>query len=150
VFYALSGAYEYGKVLRKPAGITYLEALPEAPPLPWDWLSEVEMDKFVEAYTASGFTGGLNWYRSMDIKWRERKPYEGKTSPVPAWFIGSEYDVDLEHFHGDDPISLMRQQFPNLLDLQMIPGVGHLMQMEKPEETNAILLDYMRRIERSQ
>ena len=47
----------------------------------------------------------------MDLKWRQRKPFEGVQSEVPAWFVGSERDVDLEGFHGDDPLSLMRGDF---------------------------------------
>ena len=43
------------------------------------------------------FTGGLNWYRSMDIKWHQRKALKGLQVRVPAYFIGSENDVDLEH-----------------------------------------------------
>lgn len=146
VFYALSGDYEFAQVMRKPPGITYLEALPDPPPLPWPWLSEEELTVFVEAYRASGFTGGLNWYRSMDIKWRERKPYEGHTSPVPAYFIGSENDVDLAHFHGDDPIALMRAQFPNLVDVRMVPRAGHMLQMERSSEVNTALLEFLQRI----
>lgn len=147
VFYALSGDYDFAEILSKPADYTYLQALPETPPLPWSWLTEADLDQIVAPYENSGFTGGLNWYRSMDIKWRERKPFEGKQSPVPAYFLGSEHDVDLAHFHGDDPISLMRQQFPNLMDVQMVPGAGHLLPMEKPQETNAILLAYLGQID---
>lgn len=146
VFYALSGAYDFAKVMSKPPDYTYLQALPEPPPLPWSWFTENDLDVLATAYEKSGFTGGLNWYRSMDIKWRERKPFEGRQSPVPAYFLGSEHDVDLAHFHGDDPISLMRRQFPNLLDVRMVPGAGHLLPMEKPEATNAILLDYLDQI----
>ncbi|HUH39000.1 MAG TPA: alpha/beta hydrolase, partial [Spongiibacteraceae bacterium] len=116
------------------------DALPTPPPLPWPWLSELEMEFFVSEYSRSGFTGGLNWYRSMDIKWRERKPFEGKTSPVPAFFIGSENDCDLEGFHGDHPIALMRAQFPDLRAVDMIPGAGHLVQLECSDEITRLLL----------
>ena len=97
-------------------------------------------------YSQSGFTGGLNWYRAMDIRWEERRLFEGVTSDVSAWFIGSERDVDLEGFHGDDPIGLMRAIFPRLQDVQMIPGAGHMMPLEAAAELNVILLDYLSRI----
>ena len=73
----------------------------------------------------------------------ERKPFEGRTSPVPAFFIGSERDCDLEGFHGQDPISLFRAQFPDLRRVEMIAGAGHLMQMERPREVNALLLEFL-------
>lgn len=140
VFYALSGDYHYLDVWKHPPGTTYLDALPEAPALPWAWLTEEELDVFVEEYSRSGFTGGLNWYRSMDLKWQERQGYENISSDVPAFFIGSEFDCDLEGFHGDNPIELMRQQFPNLLAVDMIAGAGHLVQLEKSDEVNQLLL----------
>jgi pimeloyl-ACP methyl ester carboxylesterase len=140
VFFALSGDYHYLDVWQHPPGTRYLEALPKAPPLPWRWLSSEEMDYFVEQYQRSGFTGGLNWYRSMDLKWQQRKPLEGKTSDIDAYFIGSELDCDLEGFHGDSPIDLMRQQFPNLKAVDMIAGAGHLVQLEQSEQVNALLI----------
>ncbi|HSB96699.1 MAG TPA: alpha/beta hydrolase, partial [Spongiibacteraceae bacterium] len=128
---------------RNPPGMTYLDALPNPPPLPWPWLSDMEMEYFVSEYSRCGFTGGLNYYRSMDIKWAQRKPFEGVQSAVPAFFIGSEHDIDLEAFHGDDPISLMRAQFPDLREVAMIPAAGHLVQMERPADVNTHLLRFL-------
>ena len=140
VFYALSGDYDFSEVMSHPPGVTYLEALPDAPALPWSWLSEEDFEHYVDAYQRSGFTGGLNWYRSMDLKWQQRKAFEGRSAALPAYFIGSEHDVDLEHFHGDDPISLMRAQFPDLRKVLMIPGAGHLVQLECSDAVNAHLV----------
>jgi len=143
LFYALSGDYQMAEVFRHPPGISYLEALPEAPPLPWRWLDALEMEYFVSEYSRTGFTGGLNYYRAMDLKWQQRKPFEGVQSQVPAFFIGSEQDIDLELFHGDDPIALMRRQFPDLREVAMIPKAGHLVQMERPLEVNHYLLKFL-------
>ena len=101
------------------------------------------MEFYVSEYSRSGFTGGLNWYRSMDLKWQQRRPFEGVQSQVPAYFIGSENDVDLEGFHGDDPIAQMRAIFPELRAVRMIPGAGHMVQLEASGAVNAILLDYL-------
>lgn len=143
VFYALSGDYHYLDVWQHPPGTTYLDALPEPPPLPWPWLNELELEFFVSEYSRTGFTGGLNWYRSMDLKWQQRKPFEGVQSQVPAFFIGSENDCDLEGFHGDHPIALMRAQFPDLRAVGMIPGAGHLVQLERSEEVTQLMLKYL-------
>ncbi len=143
VFHTLSGAGNYFDVFKYPPGTGYIEAMAEPPPLPWPWLSALELEFFVSEYSRSGFTGGLNWYRSMDLKWAQRKPYEGVQSAVPAYFLGSEHDVDLEGFHGDDPISLMRAIFPQLREVRMIPGAGHMVQLEASDAVNAILLDYL-------
>jgi pimeloyl-ACP methyl ester carboxylesterase len=119
----------------------------EPPELPWSWLSEEEFEVFVDEYSRSGFTGGLNWYRSFDLKWEQRRPFEGVSSEVPAYFLGSEHDVDLEGFHGDDPISLMRAIFPALREVRMIPGAGHMVQLEASDAVNGILHEYLKDIE---
>lgn len=147
VFHTLSGAGNYFDVFKHPPGASYIEAMDEPPPLPWPWLSELELEFFVAAYSASGFTGGLNWYRSFDLKWEQRRPYEGVQSAVPAYFLGSEHDVDLEGFHGDDPIGQMRAIFPNLRAVRMIKGAGHMVQLEASDEVNQILRDYLADIE---
>ncbi len=146
VFHTLSGAGNYFDCFKHPPGTSYIDAMAEPPALPWDWLSELELEFFVSEYSRSGFTGGLNWYRSMDIKWAQRKPYEGVQSEVPAYFLGSENDVDLEGFHGDDPISQMRAIFPRLRQVRMIPAAGHMVQLEASEQVNAVLLEYLREI----
>lgn len=143
VYHTLSGTGNYFDVFRYPPHASYIEAMAEPPPLPWSWLSQKEFDYLVAQYEQSGFSGGLNWYRSMDMKWEQRRPFEGVTSDVPAYFIGSEHDVDLEGFHGDDPIGLMRAIFPQLREVRMIPGAGHMVQLEASDTVNAMLLDYL-------
>ena len=143
VFHTLSGTGNYFEVFKHPPGTSYIDAMEEPPALPWPWLSELELEFFVSEYSRSGFTGGLNWYRSIDLKWAQRKPFEGVTSAVPAYFLGSEHDVDLEGFHGEDPIGQMRAIFPDLRAVRMIPGAGHMVQLEASREVNAILLDYL-------
>lgn len=143
VLWVLSRDGDYFATWQHPPGTSYIDAMKPAPPLPWPWLSELEMEFFVSEYSRSGFTGGLNWYRSMDLKWQQRKPFEGVASEVPAYFIGSEQDLDLEGFHGDDPISLMRAQFPDLRRVEMIPDAGHMVQFEKSDEVNRLLIEYL-------
>lgn len=147
VFWLLSGEGDYFETWKHPVGTTYIDAMPEPPPLPWPWLSELELEVFVSEYSRSGFTGGLNWYRSMDLKWQERKLFEGVQSKVPAYFLGSEHDVDLKGFHGDDPISLMRAQFADLRRVEMIPKAGHMIQLEASDEVNRIVLQFLADIE---
>jgi pimeloyl-ACP methyl ester carboxylesterase len=55
--------------------------------------------------------------------------------------------VDLEGFHGEDPISQMRAIFPDLRQVRMIPGAGPMVQLEASGEVNAILLEFLADIE---
>lgn len=142
LFYALSSDYHYLDVWRKPPGTTYIDALPETPPLPWAWLTETELEFYVASYSRSGFTGGLNWYRAMDLSWEYRKSYEGK-NPVPFFFLGSEQDVDLEAWHGADPLNQLGEHHEDVRAVRMIKNAGHMMQMEKAAETTAAMLEFL-------
>ncbi|MEU9866986.1 alpha/beta hydrolase [Actinomadura sp. NPDC048021] len=143
VFYALSSDYHYLDVWRQPPGTSYIDALPETPPLPWTWLTEPELEFYVDAYSRSGFTGGLNWYRAMDLSWEYRKSYGDRKNPVPYYFIGSEQDADLEGWHGDDPLNRLGDHHADVRGVRMIKRAGHMMQMERPAETTAAMLGFL-------
>ncbi len=143
VFYALSGDYHYLDVWKHPPGTSYLDALPRPPPLPWPWLGELEMEFFVSEYARTGFSGGLNWYRAMDLRWAQRRRFEGQKNTVPFFFIGSERDCDLEAWHGDDPLGQLRQQYEDVRGVAMLAEAGHMMQMERPAEVNASIVKFL-------
>lgn len=144
VFYALSADYHYIDVWQHPPGTGYLDALPQAPPLPWRWLSEAEMEVFVQTYARSGFRGGLNWYRAMDIRWHQRQGWIDTPCRVPFFFIASVQDTDLEAFHGQDPLAQLPRQYSDLRQVAMISGAGHMMQMERADEVSRLMLGFLR------
>jgi pimeloyl-ACP methyl ester carboxylesterase len=143
VFHALSGEADFLVSWRHPPGTTYIDALPEPPPLPWPWLSEAELELYVENYSAGGFTGGLNWYRVGDLRWEQRKAYVRRRIAVPYFFIGSENDIDLAVWHGDEPLKRFHEHYEDVRGVRILEGAGHLMQMERPREVNAVLLEYL-------
>ena len=139
VFYALSGDYHYLDVWQHPPGTAYIDALPATPPLPWPWLESWEMDWLVAEYSRTGFTGGLNWYRAMDIRWQQRATWRGRACAVPFHFIGSENDVDLEAWHGDDPLGTLSQHWSDVRSVRMVPKAGHMLQLECSDEVTAAM-----------
>ena len=82
----------------------------------------------------------------MDLKWSQCKAFENMQSEVPAWFIGSERDADLEGFHGQEPIALLHNAFPKLLVVTMVPKAGHMVQLERSQEVNQLLVEYLAEI----
>ncbi|WP_245847615.1 alpha/beta fold hydrolase [Dietzia natronolimnaea] len=141
VFYALSADYHYLDVWQHPPGSTYLEALPEAPPLPWRWLSVEEMDVYEAEYARTGFAGPLQWYRAMDVSWSARKEFKRQTNPVPFYFLYSEHDPDLEGFHGRDPLSKLGRHHDDVRMVRAISSpAGHLMHLEATEDTHREIL----------
>jgi pimeloyl-ACP methyl ester carboxylesterase len=137
IYYALSGAYHYLDVWNHPSeGNGYLDVLPIAPPLPWPWLPAAEFEVLVAAFRRTGFTGGLNWYRALDLNWELTEGLAGADVTVPAFFAYGERDCDMEGFSGMDPIGMMGQRVPDLRDVTMIPEVGHLIQLEATGQFN--------------
>jgi len=144
IFWALSGAGSYSAVFGHPsAGRGYIDVLPPAPPLPWPWLTGPELDYYAAEFGRTGFTGGLNWYRAMDLRWEQTAELGSGRVEVPTFFLAGERDVDLASFSGRDPLERMRSLVADLRDLVLIPGAGHLVQMEKPHEVNAHLLRFL-------
>lgn len=146
VFYALSGDFHYIDIWKHPPGTTYIDALPEAPPLPWKWLEEWELEWFVSEYSRSGFTGGLNWYRAMDLRWHQRVSYRGNKLKPPFYFIGSTHDVDLEVWHGEDPLSAITDHHEDVRRVEMIEGAGHMIQLERADEVTRLMTEFLKEI----
>lgn len=140
VFYALSADYHYLDVWQHPPGTTYVDALPDAPALPWSWLSVEEMDEYEKQWSSTGFTGGLMWYRAMDVSWHARKKFERSTNPVPFYFIYSDHDPDLEGFHGRDPLQKLGRYHDDVRLVRSVDRAGHLMHLEATEQCNKELL----------
>ncbi len=149
VFWALSADYHYLDVWQHPPGTTYLEALPQAPPLPWAWLSVEEMDIYEAEYARTGFAGPLQWYRAMDVSWAARKGFERQTNPVPFYFLYSEHDPDLEGFHGREPLAKLGRYHDDVRQVRSVPRAGHLMHLEATEDTHRELLACLADIARS-
>jgi pimeloyl-ACP methyl ester carboxylesterase len=143
VLYALSGDFHYLDVWKHPPGTAYLDALPEAPPLPWPWLSEWELEWYVADYARSGFTGGLNWYRAMDLRWAQRAAWRHAPTTRPFFFIGSENDVDLEAWHGDDPLGAIPRHHADVRRIEMLPRAGHLIQLERANEVGRLMVEFL-------
>ncbi|QIS20745.1 alpha/beta fold hydrolase [Nocardia terpenica] len=143
VFYSLSGDYHYLDTWKNPPGLGYLEVLPQAPALPWAWLSEAEFDILAREFERTGFTGGLAWYRALDRNW-ELTADLPTTVTVPTYFLYGENDPDMEGFSGRDPLATLRAHVTDLRAVEKVPGAGHLVQLERTDAVNDFLLRHLR------
>jgi pimeloyl-ACP methyl ester carboxylesterase len=57
-----------------------------------EWLSEEELEVYVEAFQRTGFTGGLNWYRNIDRNWELTEAVAERRVEAPALFLTGELD----------------------------------------------------------
>jgi pimeloyl-ACP methyl ester carboxylesterase len=102
-------------------------------------LNPEEMKFFVDTFTRTGFTGGINWYRNFTRNWVESGTMEQKVR-VPGLMIMAADDVVLRPAMADG-----MERFVPDLEKALIADCGHWTQQEKPEQTNAIMIDWLKR-----
>lgn len=129
----------FGLVPRE-AGL--LDALPQPAALP-TWLSEHDFEVFVSAFAASGFRGGLNYYRNLDRNWGLQAAFSGLQVQTPALYLVGEYDTGLAIPGMQEIISLMPKLVPGLRGSQIIQGAGHWLQQEAPERVNTAVIEFL-------
>jgi pimeloyl-ACP methyl ester carboxylesterase len=110
----------------------------EPPP----WLSEQELDVYIEAFERTGFTGGLNWYRNIDRNWELTAPFEERRIEQPALFLTGELDPVRSFM----PAEAMGGWVTDLRAEIVVERAGHWVQQQAPEPVNAALLDFLREI----
>ena len=111
-------------------------------PLP-DWLGAADLAYFTEAYSKSGFRGGLNWYRNIDRNWELLAPVSGVQVKVPALYIAGDRDLVLA-FRGMDQIVANLSKFvPQLRRTVLFPGCGHWTQQERVQEVNQAVIEFV-------
>jgi len=108
------------------------------------WMTEPEMAVYAQEYGRSGFQGGLNGYRTRFTGTNmEMEAFAGARITVPATFIGGARDWGVQQAPG----ALKAMETTACADWRgthAVPGAGHWVQQEKPAETVAALLDFLR------
>jgi pimeloyl-ACP methyl ester carboxylesterase len=106
------------------------------------WLTEQDLDFYAGEFERTGLTGGLNRYRNVDRDWEDFAAFAGAAIQVPALFIGG--DRDGPTVWGAAAIQRFAQTLPRLWRSEILPGCGHWVQQERPEETNRLLVDFLK------
>jgi pimeloyl-ACP methyl ester carboxylesterase len=102
-------------------------------------LSAEEKKVFVDTFSRTGFTGGINWYRNFSRNW-QRSAGIDQTVRVPALMVMAENDAVLPPSAADG----MERLVPDL-EKYLVRGSGHWTQQEKPEEVSAKLIEWRRK-----
>ena len=96
-------------------------------------LSDDELRVFTAAFEASGFTGGINWYRNLDRNWH----LLAEVDPIiqqPALMIYGDRDT-IQRAEN------LTTFVPNVEVVSL--NTGHWIQQEKPDEVNRLILDWL-------
>ena len=108
---------------------------------PLAWLSSEDLAFYADEFARAGFSGGLNRYRCMDRDWLDLRAWHGAKIRQPSLFIGGEKDGPTAF--GAGSIARFSETLPGLHASVILPGVGHWIQQEDAEGTNAVVLGFL-------
>jgi non-specific protein-tyrosine kinase len=131
---------EMSQFLKPGLGFLGDRTLPR--PLP-PWMPEEELAVFVNTYRASGFRGGLNWYRNIDRNWELTAPWQQARIAQPSLFIAGSRDEVVTGLIGAKRVQDMEKVLTDLRRKLIIEGAGHWIQQECAAEVNAALLAFL-------
>ncbi|GAA3910570.1 alpha/beta hydrolase [Streptomyces lacrimifluminis] len=108
------------------------------------WLTDRELDVYAGEFERTGMSGALARYRNMDRDWEDLANGGHTGAPVtrPALFIGGSLDASTTWLA--DAIDAHPVTLPALTGSHILEGCGHWIQQERPEETNALLTEWLK------
>jgi pimeloyl-ACP methyl ester carboxylesterase len=105
------------------------------------WLGEPQLDALTAAFTRSGLRGGLSWYRNIDLNWELTGGFSGLKIHQPSLFMIGERDPI--YGFARPAIETIGQLATDLRHSSVVPGCGHWIGEERPEEVNAALVKFL-------
>lgn len=122
-----------------------IKAIPPSP-LP-SWFSEEDLNYYARKYDEKGFTGGLNYYRALDLNWELTAPWTGEQVRVPVKFVVGDLDMVYTTPGVKEYVDsgAFKKDVPCLEDIVIIEGAGHFINQEKAEEINNYIVDFIRK-----
>jgi pimeloyl-ACP methyl ester carboxylesterase len=112
--------------------ITTPKALPS-------WLTEADLQVYVDAFAQSGFRGGLNWYRNVNRNWEQSADLAGATVSQPAMFVTGTRDPA----RGPAAMERLRDVVTDLRVFEVLEGCGHWTQQERPQAVTRLMLEFL-------
>jgi pimeloyl-ACP methyl ester carboxylesterase len=134
-------AEQYAKLPKEMRNLALVKAIegdesafPGVPLLPPE-----ELQVFIDTFTRTGFTGGINWYRNMTRNWVESGTMEQRVH-VPGLMIMAEDDIVLTPAMADG-----MERFVPDLEKVLIRKCGHWTQQEHPQETSDAMIGWLKK-----
>jgi pimeloyl-ACP methyl ester carboxylesterase len=110
----------------------------EDPPTP-PFMTDAELEVYVEAFTRTGFGHALNLYRNLDRNWEQTADVAERRITQPALFLTGERDP----VAGFMPAAAMDGWVSDLRGSVVVPGAGHWVNQEAPDAVNEALLRFL-------
>ncbi|MFE4832174.1 alpha/beta fold hydrolase [Streptomyces sp. NPDC056672] len=106
------------------------------------WLGEADLDFYAGEFERTGLTGALNRYRNADRDWEDLAAWDGAPIGQPSLFLGGALDASLGWMA--DAVDAYPTTLPGLVSSHVLEGCGHWVQQERPDETNRLLVEWLR------
>lgn len=104
-------------------------------------LPEKVLDYYIEWYTKQGARGGLNWYKQTHNNFVQCKDLD----PIikkPSMMVMAELDKALT-----PSMAVKMPKYIPGVELHLVPGSGHWILWEKPEECNQLLKKFLAKVD---
>ena len=108
------------------------------------WMSEADLQVFVDAFSAGGLRGPFNRYRAQGIDAAELGPIPNKQIAQPSLFLAGAKDSVRNFIPGRDLYANPGAACTDFRGSVILPGIGHWVQQEAPAETNAALEGFLK------
>ena len=122
-------------------GTRFVDTLAPAPAELPAWLTEADVDVYAAAFDQSGFFGPVSYYRNMNANWERSHRIEPTIFTMPVGFLTGALDPVNTMMPG--AADTMARVLPDFRSTTVVEGAGHWVQQEKPDETNAALLEFL-------
>lgn len=131
----LRNLYRKNQPLEAPApGMMMINLAKDETPMGEPIMTDSELAIYISAFESTGFTGSINWYRNLDRNWH----LLADVNPIiqqPTLMIHGERDL-IPKFEK------LTEYVPNAEVVSL--DTGHWIQQEKPEETNQLMLGWLK------
>ena len=112
------------------------------------WLPDDELAVYAAEFARTGFQGALNWYRASisETLGAELKLYSGRTIDVPSLFVAGQSDWGIYQKPGAFE-AMQTKACTRMQAAHLIPGAGHWVQQEQPEQVRDLLLSFLQSLD---
>ncbi|CAM6128789.1 unnamed protein product [Calypogeia fissa] len=135
--------YNSAEIPTSKNGKTVLESIDLPDPMP-TWLTDEDIQYYVDSFNKTGFTGGFNFYRNYIRTWELTGSWSNKGINTPNLFVVRDRDLCYTMTQGYFQTPAFKHFVPNLKDLVVLPGVSHFLAEEVPDKINPLILKFLK------
>lgn len=140
IYFSLSADADIATIFGPRKGGGFLDTMPVPDEQP-HWMREVDLDYYVSRFQKSGFRGPINWYRALDLYWRQTRNDNDWQIRVPTAYVAGK----------QDPVVAMNRKaldrMPDYLEdhrgTWLLDDCGHWTQMEQAPQVSSLLLEFI-------